>query len=97
MDFDFDSITDKVKGYLDDEDGVNGLLVSGIAAGSAFLVRRVIGYGWKKTMKSDPPKNPADRDVDFKEALAWTLLTGIVAALVRLLVRRNVVVGARKS
>ena len=92
-----DSITDKVKGYLDDEEGVNGLLVSGIAAGGAFLVRRAIGYGWKKAMKSDPPKNPADRDVDLKEALAWTLITGIIASLVRLLVRRNVVVGARKA
>ena len=93
----FDDITDKVKDYLDDEDGVNGLLVSGIAAGSAFLVRKAIGYGWKKTMKSEPPKNPADREVNFKEALAWTLLTGIIASLVRLLVRRNIVVGARKA
>ena len=94
---DFDAITDKIKDYLDDEDGMNGLLVSGIAAGSAYLVRRAIGYGWKKTMKSDPPKNPADRDVNLKEALAWTLLTGVIASLVRLLVRRNVVVGARKA
>ena len=93
----FDTISDKVKDYLDDEEGFNGLLVSGIAAGSAFLIRRVIGYGWKKTMKSDPPKNPADRDVSFKEALAWTLVTGIIASIVRLLVRRNVVVGARKA
>jgi hypothetical protein len=92
----FDSVADKVSDYLDDEDGINGLLVSGIAAGGAFLVRRALGYGWKKTMKSDPPKNPADRNVDFKEALAWTLLTGVVAALVRLFIRRNVVVGARK-
>ena len=94
---DFDSITDKVSDYLDDEDGFNGLLVSGLAAGSAFLVRRALGYGWKKTMKSDPPKNPADRDVSLKEALAWTLLSGVIAALVRLFVRRNIVVGARKA
>ncbi|MGB3777476.1 MAG: DUF4235 domain-containing protein [Tunicatimonas sp.] len=94
---DFDSITDKVSDYLDDEDGFNGLLVSGIAAGGAFLVRRALGYGWKKTMKTDPPKNPADRDVSLKEALAWTLLSGVIAALVRLFIRRNVVVGARKA
>lgn len=94
---DTDTITDKIKDYLDSEEGVNGLLVSGIAAGGAFLARRLIGYGWKKTMKSDPPKNPADRDVSLGEAMAWTLITGIIAALVRLLVRRNVVVGARKA
>ena len=94
---DFDSVTDKISDYLDDEDGVNGLLVSGIAAGSAFLVRRALGYGWKKAMKTDPPKNPADRNVSLKEALAWTLLSGVIAALVRLFVRRNVVVGARKA
>ena len=94
---DFDSITDKAKHYLDSEEGIDGLLVAGIAAGSAFLVRRLIGYGWKKTMKTDPPKNPADRDVSLNEAVAWTLLTGIIAALVRLFVRRNVVIGARRS
>lgn len=93
----FDDITDKAKDYLDSEEGIDGLLVTGIAAGGAFLVRRIIGYGWKKTMKTDPPKNPADHDVSFKEALAWTLLTGVAAALVRLFVRRNVVVGARKA
>ncbi|MGB3848810.1 MAG: DUF4235 domain-containing protein [Tunicatimonas sp.] len=91
-----DSLTDKISDYLEDEDGASGLLVSGIAAGGAFLVRRALGYGWKKTMKSDPPKNPADRNVDIKEALAWTLLTGVIAALVRLFIRRNVVIGARK-
>lgn len=93
----FDSVTDKISDYLDDEDGVNGLLVSFIAAGSAYLVRKALGYGWKKTMKTDPPKNPADRDVSLKEALAWTLISGVIAALVRLFVRRNVVVGARKA
>lgn len=94
---DFDSITDKAKDYLDDEDGINGLLVSGVALASSLLIKRLIGYTWKKTMKTEPPKNPADHDVSLKEALAWTLVTGVVASLVKLLVRRNVVVGARKA
>ena len=94
---DFDSIIDKAKDYLDDEEGVNGLLVSGVALGSSLLIKRLIGYTWEKTMKTAPPKNPADRDVSLKEALAWTLITGIIASLVKLLVRRNVVVGARKA
>ena len=94
---DFDSITDKAKDYLDDEDGINGLLVSGAALASSLLIKRLIGYTWKKTMKTEPPKNPADHDVSLKEALAWTLVTGVVASLVKLLVRRNVVVGARKA
>ena len=93
----FDTITDKIKDYLDDEDGVSGLLVGGVALGSSMLVKRAIEYGWKKTMKTAPPKNPADRDVSLKEALVWTLVTGITASLVKLLVRRNVVVGARKA
>ena len=93
----FDTIADKAKDLLEEEEGFDGLLVAGLAAGSAFLVRRILGYGWKKTMKTDPPKNPADRDVSLKEALVWTLLTGIIANLVRLVVRRNIVVGARKA
>lgn len=93
----FDTISDKAKDYLDDEDGMNGLLVGGIAMVGSLLVRRAIEYGWKKTVNEEPPKNPADRDVSLQQALAWTLLTGVVASMVKLLIRRNVVVGARKA
>ena len=93
------NILEKAKDSLDfdDEGGIDGYLVSGAAIVSSLLVKRILGYTWKKAMKSDPPKNPADHDVSLKEALAWTLITGIVASLVKLLVRRNVVVGARKA
>ena len=93
----FDSITEKVSSYFDDEDGIDGLLVSGAALAGSLLVKRAIGYAWKKTTKTDPPKNPADRNVSVREAIIWSLATGIAASMVKLLVRRNVVVGARKA
>ncbi len=93
----FDTISDKIKESIGEEADVNGLLVTGAALVSSLLVKKALEYSWKKTLKSEPPKNPADRDVSLKEALAWTLVTGVVASLVKLLVRRNVVVGAKKA
>ena len=92
-------ILEKIKDMVDadDEGAVNGLLVSGAAVAGSLLTKRLIGYIWKNTMKSDPPKNPADRNVSWKEAVAWSLLTGVVASMVKLLVRRNVVIGAKKA
>ena len=93
-----DSITDKIKDSFGEEAAdINGLVVTGVALASSLLVKRLLGYTWKKTMKADPPKNPAADDVSFGEALAWTIMTGVFAALVKVLVRRNVVVGARKA
>ena len=93
---DLDTISDKLKNALGEEGDMNGLLVSGAALVSSLLVKQAIGYTWQKATNTKPPKNPADREVSLKEALAWTLVTGVVASLVKLLVRRNVVVGARK-
>ncbi len=94
---DIDTIGDKVKNMLSDEGDVNGLVVSGVALVSSLLVKKALGYTWKKATNNEPPKNPADHEVSLKEALVWTLVTGVVASLVKLLVRRNVVVGARKA
>ena len=92
-------IVEKIKDMIDadDEGAMNGLLVSGAAVAGSLLTKRLIGYLWKTAMKSDPPKNPADRNVSWKEAVIWSLLTGVVASMVKLLVRRNVVVGAKKA
>ncbi len=68
-------------------------LISGASFLSAMLVRRVAEYAWKKTTRRDPPKNPEDREVSWGDALAWTLITGVAASLVRLVIRRNVTAG----
>lgn len=73
------------------------MLVSGSVVLSGVLVRKAAEYLWKATTHREPPKNPADRDVSWADALAWTLITGITISLVRLIIRRNVDVGVEES
>ncbi len=36
-----------------------------------------------------PPANPEDPDVDWREAVGWAVLSGVVMALARLLFQRT--------
>lgn len=62
-----------------------GLLVPAI---SARVARSVAGRGYHALTDSDPPRNPAHPDVRWKEAVMWTVFSGIVGALVQLGTRR---------
>ena len=62
-----------------------GLLVPMLAAKAA---RMAVGGGYKLLTKEDPPKNPASLDVEWKEALVWAAVTGLVGGMARLAARR---------
>lgn len=62
------------------------------AGGAAFLgavtARKTLEMTWKLFMDSDPPRNPADPLVTWKEAILWTALTGACMGLGRMLAER---------
>lgn len=64
------------------------------ATGGAVLVsvvvRKMLMSGWRKARKSDPPTNPAARDIQWSEALAWTVATSIVIGIARLVAQRGI-------
>ena len=62
-----------------------GLLVPMIAARGA---RAVTGKGYSLITDEEPPQNPADPEVEWKDAIIWTIASGIVGSLARLAVRR---------
>lgn len=65
-------------------------LVSGAAgAFGAFVVRNGLETAWKAAMGDDPPKNPAARDVPWRDAILWTVATGVVIGLGRLIAERS--------
>ncbi len=83
----------KVKDTLGISENYKTWIVSGASFLSAMLVKKAAEVLWKVTTHRDPPKNPADRDVSWGDALAWTLITGVFVNVVRLLIRRNVSIG----
>jgi hypothetical protein len=61
-------------------------MVASLVAGS--VARKAITLGWKRVTGKEPPTDPKDPDVALKEALAWSIVTGVGIEAARLLATR---------
>lgn len=61
----------------------------GTALGAAALARRAAGSTWHLLTGKRPPEDPADPEVDVREALAWAVVTGVVVSVVRVYALRR--------
>jgi hypothetical protein len=59
------------------------------AVGAAIAARNATSAVWRKRTGHDPPTNPADPDTSWGEAVAWTLVTGALVGVARLVARRG--------
>lgn len=68
-----------------------GWKVVGVATGlaAAKATRKAMDVGWSKTRGGEPPRNPASRETDWSEAVAWAVASGIALGLARLLAARG--------
>jgi hypothetical protein len=62
-------------------------LVSALAAAAG--ARKALNTSWKVATGKNPPENPADPDVDVKEAIAWAVVSGVAIAVARMLAQRK--------
>jgi Protein of unknown function (DUF4235) len=58
------------------------------AMAAAFVAKKVIGFAWTKATGKEPPTHPEDPQVALREALGWSMLTGITVETVRMLATR---------
>jgi hypothetical protein len=70
------------------EQVLDALLLSGLLIGGSLLARRATTEAWK-LLSDDPPPDPDDPDEDLREVLMFSLISGVLVGLVRLLLRRN--------
>jgi hypothetical protein len=59
------------------------------SVGAAIATRHAAAAVWRKRTGHDPPTNPADTGTDWGEAVAWTLVTGALVGVARLVARRG--------
>jgi hypothetical protein len=71
--------------------GTGGTILGGFAA------RKLLTAAWMRTRKTDPPSNPAAPGTSWGEALAWAGASGLVVAIVHLLVQRGAAAGWQKA
>jgi hypothetical protein len=63
--------------------GTGGAILAGIVA------RKVTWTGWKVATGNEPPANPEDPEVEWKEALGFAVFSGAVVGLARLLTTKK--------
>lgn len=59
------------------------------ALGAAAVARKTLDKSWKVATGKKPPENPADPDVELREAVAWAVVTGAFIAVARMLAQRK--------
>lgn len=62
-----------------------GFLLPAVAARTA---RYITGRGYKLITHRDAPRNPANPDVPWKDALAWAAVSGVIGGMARVCARR---------
>ena len=65
------------------------LLTVAAAIGASSVARKTTDGTWKFVTGKDSPGNPEDPDIDFKEAVAFALLSGAIIGLARMLASRQ--------
>jgi hypothetical protein len=75
---------------------IKNTMVFGATLAGAFLARKIMEKTKVALTKKEPPKNPVDQDISWKDAIIWMVSTGAILGLVKLIVRRNVTIGAEK-
>ncbi|REF38159.1 DUF4235 domain-containing protein [Thermasporomyces composti] len=53
------------------------------------LTKKVVDTGWRVVTGKEPPSDPDDPDLTWKEALSWALASGVGIAVARLLATRQ--------
>lgn len=81
---------------LMDDETVWNIVALGSATLAGIAVRNLLQTGWERWKQDEPPKNPAARSVDWGDALAWTVASGVTVALGRLLAQRGAAAGWKK-
>ena len=72
-----------------DKENIGNKIVSGLATMlAAIAARKVLMFVWTKATGKEPPTNPEDPQVSLRDALSWSMLTGVTVETARLLATR---------
>jgi hypothetical protein len=66
---------------------------AGAATFGGAAMRKALEQAWKLAMDEDPPLDPSASDVPWREAIIWTVATGALIGLGRLIARRGAAAG----
>ncbi len=59
------------------------------AVGAAAITKKALTTSWTAATGKQPPANPADPDVELREAVMWAVASGVFVGLARMLAQRR--------
>ena len=59
------------------------------ALGGAAVAKKGLDRVWRIATGRKPPENPADPDIELREAIAWAVASGTAIGLARMLAQRR--------
>ena len=65
------------------------LVGTAAAALAGMVANKVVNGGWKKATGKTPPSDPTDPDVDWKEAVIFAAVSGLVIGVAKLATQRK--------
>lgn len=73
------------------------IIGTGAAVGAAVVTKRLLTSGWTAVVGKEPPANPRDPEVPWREAVGWCVASNAVIGAARLLAVRKVAAYYTKS
>jgi hypothetical protein len=68
---------------------IEEVVTAGAAVGAGIGARKLTDLIWKRATGAEPPEDPTDKSTSWGEAIAWTVMVGVVVGLMRLVARRG--------
>ncbi len=69
---------------------MSGMLQTGVTVVSGLAARKAANATWKMgSGGKEPPSDPTNPEATVKEAIAWAIFSGVVVAVVRVLIARK--------
>ena len=97
---DLDRLTSEVRAQMSKrtEETAWKVIGTGGAILAGMMARKALVALWTRSARMpNPPTNPASRTTSWGEALAWTVASGLVVAVARLLAERGAAAGWEKA
>lgn len=73
------------------------LMATGAAMAAGIVASKATDGTWKFVTGGDSPSNPEDPDIDWKEAIAFALVSGAIIGLSRMVANRQAAAIYKKS
>lgn len=65
--------------------------------GVTAVAKKVADATWKASAGKEPPTDPADPDIEFREALVWAVVSGALISVARMLMARRLAKSERRK